>query len=200
MADFTPPRDSERVCSDNSKATCANLSSVCGLSVDKSRKAMQIVCKDYYDDEVYLSKKEAMEAVEKSSNGEPPSKKLKSDKLLHVLPASKTISNYKHMQASQVERDAGLALMNKPEDIKSILHYDTTSRSCIDGGWPSIILNFSDGRDFVLRPVFFAYEDREQIVLLLVETIKRLAVAATGSEQPAATLWEEVRYYDRFSK
>ena len=64
---------------------------------------MQIVCKDYYDDEVYLSKKEAMEAVEKSSNGEPRSKK-NSDKLLHVLPASKTISNYKHVQASQVER------------------------------------------------------------------------------------------------
>ena len=96
------------------------------------------------------------------------------------------------MQASQVERDAGLALLNKPNDVKTTLHYDTTSRCHIDGEWPSIILNFSDGRDFELRPIFFAYEDREQIVLLLVETIKRLAVAATGSDLPAIKLWEKV--------
>ena len=78
------------------------ISPLVGLSVDKSRKAMQIVCNDYYEDEVYLSKKEAMEAVAKYSGGEPPSKKLKSDKMKQVLPAAKTISNYKHMQASQV--------------------------------------------------------------------------------------------------
>ena len=88
VADFTPPRDSQRVCSDKSKATCANLSSVCGLSVDKSRKAMHIVCKDYYDDEVYLSKKEAMEAVEKSSNGEPPSKNSRVINCQRTLKAS----------------------------------------------------------------------------------------------------------------
>ena len=73
---YKPPRINERVCSDDAKAVCANLSSVVGLSVDRSRKAMQIVCTEYYKDDVYLSKKEAMQAVNKCSGGEPPSKKL----------------------------------------------------------------------------------------------------------------------------
>ena len=70
--------------------------------------------------------------------------------------------------------------------------YYTTSRYHIDGEWWSIILSFSDGTDFELRPLFFAYEDREQIVLLLVETIKRLSVAATGSDESAEKLWENL--------
>ena len=58
------------------------------------------------------------------------------------------------MQASQVDRDADISLGSKPDDMKSVLHYDTTSRNKIDGEWPSIILSFSDGRDFELRPFF----------------------------------------------
>ena len=54
------------------------------------------------------------------------------------------------------------------------------------------MLSFSDGTDFELCPLFFAYEDREQIVLLLVETIKRLSVTATGSDEPAKKLWESL--------
>ena len=94
------------------------------------------------------------------------------------------------MQSSQVERDAGLALLHRPDNTKSILCYDTPSHCQIDGEWLSIILSFSDGTDFVLCPLFFAYEDREQTVLLLVETIKRLSVAATGSDESAKKLWE----------
>ena len=37
------------------------------------------------------------------------------------------------MQASQVERDTGLALLLKPANTKSILHYDNTSRCQVDG-------------------------------------------------------------------
>ena len=36
------------------------------------------------------------------------------------------------MQASQVERDTGLALLLKPANTKSILHYNT-SRCQVDG-------------------------------------------------------------------
>ena len=96
------------------------------------------------------------------------------------------------MQASQVERDAGLALLNKREFEKSTLHYDTTSRCHIDGEWPSLILSFSDGRDFELRPIFFAYEDRQQIANLIVETMKRLSVAATSSDSSAKSIWEKL--------
>ena len=61
------------------------------------------------------------------------------------------------MQASQVERDAGLALLHKPANTKSILHFDTTSCCPFDGEWLLIILSFSDGTDFELHPLFFAY-------------------------------------------
>ena len=54
----------------------------------------------------------------------------------------------------QVERDAPIALANKTNDDESVLHYGTTSRNSIDGEWPSIILSFSDGRDFELRTIF----------------------------------------------
>ena len=70
----------------------------------------------------------------------------------------------------QKARDAGLALLYRPANTTSKLHYNTTSRYQTDGEWPSIILIFYDGTDFELRPLFFAYEDREQMVLLLVET------------------------------
>ena len=42
---------------------------------------MQFVCNDYYKDEAFLTKKDAVETMEKSLRDEPPSKKLKSDKV-----------------------------------------------------------------------------------------------------------------------
>ena len=72
------------MCTDDSKAVWANLSSVVGISVEKARIAMQLVCNDYNKDEVFLTKKDAIEAMEKSLGDEPPSKKLKSDKVKQV--------------------------------------------------------------------------------------------------------------------
>ena len=91
-----------------------------------------------------------------------------------------------------MERDAGLALLHRPGNTKSILHHGTTSHCQSDGEWPSITLSFSDGTDFELRSLFFTYKDREQIVLLLVETIKQLSVAATGSDESAKKLQENL--------
>lgn len=84
----------------------------------------------------------------------------------------------------------------KAADVKSVVHYDTTTRSSIDGEWTSIVLNFSDGREYRLRPLFFAYEDRKQIADLFVETYTRPAEAATAaditldSSVTALSLWE----------
>ena len=112
----------------------------------------------------------------------------------YVLPSARTISDYKQMLASQVERDAAIALWSKDENVKSTLHYDTTARNTIDGEWPAIILYFSNGDEYFLRPLFLAYEDRKQIAELLVETYSRLSVAASVDKQenitPAA-LWEK---------
>ena len=93
-----------------------------------------------------------------------------------------------------MERDASTALLHKRTDVKSTLHYDTTSRNSIDGEWPSITINFADGDEYVLRPIFFAYEDREQITELLVETYNRLAVATSvvaNIVMSSAALWEK---------
>ena len=101
------------------------------------------------------------------------------------------------MQTSEAERNAAIALYQKPENVKRIMHYDTTSRSSIDGEWSSIILKLSSGQVYQLRPLFFAYEDREQITNLFIETYKRLSLILnainnnlSSSITPAA-LWHK---------
>ena len=73
-----------------------------------------------------------------------------------------TIADYKHLQVSEIECDAGVALAKKESSIKVTLHYETSSKNSIDGEWPSLILNFSDKQEFHLLPLFFAYEDRSR--------------------------------------
>ena len=58
--------------------------------------------------------------------------------------------------------------------------------------------NFQFCKRFTLRPLFFAYEDRSQIVLLLAETYRRLAVCITFTlsadisvSDVAKQLWEK---------
>ena len=91
---------------------------------------------------------------------------------------------------------AAKALINKKPTTKVTLHFDTTQKSRIDGDWPCLILNFCDddqveSKMISQRPLFFAFEDRNQIVSL-VETIKRLQVAANYSSWTAACLWEKI--------
>lgn len=80
-----------------------------------------------------------------------PTYKSDYEKYKSVLPSARKVSDFKHMQASQVEGNAALALYEKPARVKSIMHYDTTTRNSVDGEWPSLILKFSDGREYRLR-------------------------------------------------
>ena len=86
-----------------------------------------------------------------------------------------------------MERDAYIHLLKKTISVKSVLHYDTTHRKSIDGEWPAILLNFTDGNEFVLRPLVFTYEDREQIADLLIECLTRLANAASVETKSQVT-------------
>ena len=75
-----------------------------------------------------------------------------------------------------------MALYHKQPGSKAIWHYDTTSRSSIDGDWPSLIIritNCDKPVEFRLRPIYFAFEDREQIIDLFVESLTRLSVIAS---------------------
>ena len=83
-----------------------------------------------------------------------------------------------------------MALYSKSDATKVTLHFDSTTRSKIDGDWPSLILIFSENKRFSLRPIFFAYEDRAQIVRLIVETYKRLATTLDDNACSAKILWE----------
>ena len=200
-----------RNCSSESKETCAQLSVQCGLSVEMARLAFVIVCQYYFGVEYYLNVDDARECRSSlapssckdrhgNSEEEPPVKKRllssKTDYIdyKYVVPSSKTISAMKQYQSIEQERQAALALLSRPSDVKTTLHYDTTSRSTIDGDWPALILVFSNNERFNLRPIFFAYEDRENITSLIVETYERLATAtsmSTATNVTAAHLWEK---------
>ena len=69
------------------------------------------------------------------------------------------IADYKQCQASQMERETAIHLLNKESSVKVTVHFDSTSRSSINGEWSSLIIIFSNGQEFKLRPLFFAYED-----------------------------------------
>ena len=73
--------------------------------------------------------------------------------------------------------------MNQIESgIKVILHFEATFCSKIEGDWPCLILIFSDKHSFPLQPLFFAYEDRAQIIRLIVETNKQLTATINAEE------------------
>ena len=97
-----------------------------------------------------------------------------------VFPDTKTIANHKHSQPLQREQDTAITLINKGSNNKTILHFDTTKRSRIDGAWPSLILNIrsppNQTQRFTSRPLFFAFEDRENVAKLMVETLYRHSV------------------------
>ena len=75
------------------------------------------------------------------------------------LPSIRTVADYKQCQASKMETEAAIHLLNKESNVKATVHFDSTSHSSIDGEWPSLIIIFSNGQEFRLRPLFFAYED-----------------------------------------
>ena len=89
----------------------------------------------------------------------------------------KQLISYKHNKALHQEIYAAKSLIDKSSSSKVTLHYDTTSRSRIDGEWPAIIINIMDDNPSLckminLRPLFFAFEDRVQITRLIIETLK----------------------------
>ena len=66
---------------------------------------------------------------------------------------------------------------------KSTLHFDSTLGSKVDEDWLCLIPIFSNKQQFSLRPLFLAYEDRENIVHLIVETYESLLLTLSVDEQ-----------------
>ena len=78
------------------------------------------------------------------------------------------------MQASEMEKHAATALYEQSEETKTTIHFDTTGHSSVNVEWPSIIPTFLNGEEYRLRPLFFIYEDRQQLTTLFVETFTQL--------------------------
>ena len=165
-----------------------------------------MVCKELYSHQYYLSREEQQSYENKEEDKECSLKRAcledgvstrsadDYEKYKDVIPSAKSIRNFKHLQATQEEVKAAVALYRKTVNENITFHFDTTSRNCIDGEWPALILNFAKGERYNLRPVFFAYEDRENIAELITETYHRLCVAASTKLAEAVTakqLWEK---------
>ena len=94
-----------------------------------------------------------------------------------------------------MKREAANAFFNQNENSKAIIHFETIGHSFIDGEWLSIMLSFTDGLEYWLRPLFFAYEDRQQITNLFLETFfclpMALNVSADENIEPVC-LWEKM--------
>ena len=153
-----------RNCTPEIKKACVKVSVNCGISTSMATVAVQAVCEELYHHQYYLTKEEAVEKdphlamykeqpqkeTKRRRLGEPKktSKPLsgKNDYTPYkdVLPSPRTLNDYKQLMAVQAEADAANALFEKNDDVRCTLHYDTTSRSKIDGEWPSLIFSFSD--------------------------------------------------------
>ena len=195
------------------KDTIATVNYKAAISVEKARLAVQTTCLKFYNHQYYLTLEEQakyepeLATIEEERELATPSQSKKprsaddyKSKYQYVLPDIRTVSDFKHKKSlHHQEIQVAQALGNKKEGTRVTLHYDTTSRSRVDGEWPSLILNFlsdykQDCKMYRLRVVFFAFEDRNQIVKLILEIFERLA-AATGGNKSSKELWENIYAY-----
>ena len=184
------------------KITCARVAVGGQCSAMYARKVVKIGFHEFYGHDYYLTADEQMENepllpdVGNSQSGLPHTSE-EWQNFKYVLPSEKTINRYISLMAAQEEAEAGIALLSMPEYVTCTLHYDATTRSFVDGDWTSIVLAFSDDREFDLRPIFMAGEDRENIINLLQETYNRMALAASiqlKREVTAKDLWEKMTF------
>ena len=91
-----------------------------------------------------------------------------------ILPSARSVGDFMHLKALHQETVAAKALVNVDGDTSVTLHYSTARWSRVDGEWPSLILNFLNdnhidkSKMYYLSAIFFALENREQIVKLFV--------------------------------
>ena len=177
----------------------------------KAHLAVQTTCRKFYNHQYYLTLEEQAKyepefsTLEEAELATPsPSKKPCSaddykSKYQYVLLDKRTVSDFKCKKSLHQEIQAAQALGNKKEGTQITLHYDTMSRSKVDGEWPSLTLNFlkddkQDCKMYHLRALSFAFEDRDQIVKLILETYERLATG-TGGNKSSKELWENIYAY-----
>lgn len=126
------------------KDTIASVSTRAGISVAKARIATATVCEKFYGHTYYLSPPSNSNSTTEQSD-EPINKKPRTlkdyESYRYVLPSEKSVNTHKHLKALNQEIEAADALLNKEPDSKATLHYDSTTRSRLEGEWPSLLIN-----------------------------------------------------------
>ena len=130
----------KRKLTDEIKRTCTQVSIECGISLEKSHKAVQVVSRELYNHEYLLDRPLENQVESHDASGTESSKRrsLKWDAAMSeqykwVLPSRQTLIDWKHLQATQSETEAAISLFQKQDDVYVTLHYDTTSKNSIDG-------------------------------------------------------------------
>ena len=185
------------------KDVIATVSYRVAISIPKARVAVQATCETFYNHQYYLSPNEqkkyaSLEVIEEAdeivaltnesnksfdTSSELPSKKARSkdsyNQKLQVCTTFKASScGFQTSKTTQLLRPCVTKV------LKQNLLYPliSTSRSRVDGEWPSLILNFKrdipdENHMFMLTALFSTYEVHEQITKLVLETLNCLHVA-----------------------
>ena len=103
-----------RKCTESIKSTCNQVSTACGLSVEMACTAVQTTCKALYKHEYFLNIEEVPND-QRDEDFEPVPKRPKKpltkeycNEFAYVLPSARTTADHKHLQASEIECDAGV--------------------------------------------------------------------------------------------
>lgn len=83
-----------------------------------------------------------------------------------MLPSRQVVADFTDQEAMQQVIAAAKYLCNKNAETKVTLHFDSTGRSRVD--FPD------ENQMLMLRALFFAYKDREQITKLDLGTLNHL--------------------------
>ena len=125
---------------------------------------MKIVITHLNGHDACLNIKEAIDASTKAVLHQA-NLKSKTYDYSYVSSSTRTLNDYKQMETPQAKLKSVWVLYKKNSSLKVTINFDIIARSSIDGELPILILFFSDGQEFWLIPLFFAYEDRQQIFL-----------------------------------
>lgn len=180
-------------CTDDHRMALAYVAVDAGITINRARVAFKSFSKYFLHKEYFLSVEDALKADPATSSNETPSKTprtLEDYKIYkNVIASYNTIARTMLDLSILQERNTALALLEKDQKVKATVHYDTTSRQKLFGEQTSLIIEFSNGESFNLKPLPIARENKEFIVQFFLEELNRLAIASNSDKK---TIWEKL--------
>lgn len=175
-------RDNIKTFKEKVLRTVISLVSVAHCSVPQARLAFQLVSNLHFDQNYELCVDEKIEGGPRTSDD--------FEKYKNHIPSESVLYKRLHQMAMQREFECAQAMITAPPTTKITIGFDTTQRAHLKHEWVSFVVHFSDRTEkFRLRPLFLAYEDRDNTVNIFVEQIKRLSTLASVNPEE---IWRKV--------